>query len=764
MEKTNKKFPIFFVIFTISYLLLEIIFRTDMLNVVSTLKDIVEIESIEVVGRFIASIGFVIFLFSNFKFEIKSLKKWNILLKLIIYPPLLFFAFKGFYNFQEKVINHFAENFTIQEKKEAFLLSLEKENLYFGKINEEGYPYNQETKKNPDSKIYISLHPFLNSNNKEKIDYLEENKKTLVANSVMEKWNESENIDEMIFQESDILKSIFFGYRNMDESRNNISFSSQNLSYAYNHILANYEHAYRRASMNYKSEKEVDRNIAKRDYYSHKDLISKEEFANKIKVDFSEAIISFIAGNRKNQYSKANSIEYILNSNFYKKGHEKDYQVRYSKYKHADMRMLALVVNDLSTLIFSDLLNSMEVNNNNCSANIAEEYSITLNNKNIGINKLNKEDFDKVYYEIFNNSNKNYNTINCNINYNDYVETKSKLHEILTVKNASFYIDNVEPRSITPSYVNNKYLFRKIAMYLFEDFVYTNKNKFILEYFNYDFDKYLNFEESLNYSSEKAFIDSVKKFFAEEYTKKYLAKARENGLNLSFLRNIKNYRISYEDFYDIPQVKQEIKKAFPFFINSKNKVINAYNRESMDSKNIELFKEYLIKKNYVKYLEVLNNPNLMNYGEDYYDFGNAIAKSFIAPPLVLMISAIMIFLSIINLIFKIVNYFYDNNKKIFIIKILLIAFVLIVPILIPNNYSNNNYMDKYKIEENYKYNMLIWLQNTESFVEILHINNDIMKKIYYMIYKVSLEYEEEINGKNKYLDIKKEKLKIKLES
>ena len=88
----------------------------------------------------------------------------------------------------------------------------------------------------------MALYPFLSSNNEEKINYLEENKKILVANSVLGKWNISENINEMAFQESEILKSIFFGYRNMDESRIRGSFTSgQNLSYAYNYILANYE-------------------------------------------------------------------------------------------------------------------------------------------------------------------------------------------------------------------------------------------------------------------------------------------------------------------------------------------------------------------------------------------------------------------------------------------------------------------------------------------------------------------------------------------
>ena len=242
-----------------------------------------------------------------------------------------------------------------------------------------------------------------------------------------------------------------------------------------------------------------------------------------------------------------------------------------------------------------------------------------------------------------------------------------------------------------------------------------------------------------------------------------MEKAKEYGLNLSFLSNIKDYRISYEEFYKIPQVKKEIKRVFPFFINSKNEVINAYNKETMDSANVDSFREYLIKKNFSKYLEVLDNPKLMEYGEKYYDFGNAIAKSFIAPPLVLMISAIMIFLSLINLVFKVINYFYSNNKKLLIIKPLLIITFLALPMLMPNNYSTNKYMEYYKVNEVYKYNMLIWLQNTENFVELLHFDNKVIKNIYSVIYIMSLEYENSLNDKNKYLEIKKEKLKKELE-
>ena len=162
-------------------------------------------------------------------------------------------------------------------------------------------------------------------------------------------------------------------------------------------------------------------------------------------------------------------------------------------------------------------------------------------------------------------------------------------------------------------------------------------------------------------------------------------------------------------------------------------------------------------------MEVLDNPKLMEYGEKYYDFGNAIAKSFIAPPLVLMISAIMIFLSLINLVFKVINYFYSNNKKLLIIKPLLIITFLALPMLMPNNYSTNKYMEYYKVNEVYKYNMLIWLQNTENFVELLHVDNKVIKNIYSVIYIMSLEYENSLNDKNKYLEIKKEKLKNELE-
>ena len=90
--------------------------------------------------------------------------------------------------------------------------------------------------------------------------------------------------------------------------------------------------------------------------------------------------------------------------------------------------------------------------------------------------------------------------------------------------------------------------------------------------------------------------------------------------------------------------------------------------------------------------------------------------------------------------------------------------VLILPILIPNNYSTNKYMESYKENETYKYNMLIWLQNTENFVELLHIDNKIMKNIYSVIYQISLGYETSLNGENKYLEIKKVKLIKELEN
>jgi hypothetical protein len=664
MNKTNKKFPIFFVLFTVFYIALEISFRADLLNVVSTIKDVIEIQSIEVMGRFIASIGFVIFIFSNFTIHIKSLKKWNILLKAILYPFILYFAFNGFYTAQEKIVNYFAENLTIEDKKDATLLSLEKESLYFGKIKREGYPYNQENKFESNSKIFLSLYPFLNYEDKEKINNLNNQQEKLVANSVIGKGNKSEKIAEMIEKESEVLNYLYFGFKNMDKEKRRNIIPSVGVRHAYDFVLSNYNSSYYQAKMNYKSDEEIHQESAKRKYFVHKDIMNRNDFEDKLLKDFSKAVLSLNSGNKKNQYSNASNFEYIINNNFYAQGHERNILINDYQYKYSDMRAYILTQNKLTALLFSDLFSGLRFNENNCSANFLGEGSIvSINNRKIYVD-MNSENINNLYYEIFNKKNiDGNNVINCKINYSSYVDTKKELHELFTVKNADFYIDNIDKNKINPNLVNNNYLFRKIAMYLFEFFVYENTNKYILEHLNYDLEKYGRLEKYLDYSSKKAFSSSMNAFVANEFSIKFLEKANELGFNFNFLRNYNNHNISYEDFYNIYEVKKEIKRVMPFFINAENKVMKVGKNEMIDSNNIKEFQKYFIEKQYNDYINILNNPNLMNYGEKYYDFGNAIAKSFIAPPLVLFISGIMIFLSIINLIFKMINHFYDGSKK-----------------------------------------------------------------------------------------------------
>lgn len=750
MNKTKKKFPIFFVLFTLMYLVLEITFRTDLLNVVSTLKDIVDIESVEVVGRFIASIGFVIFLFSNFKIHIEALKKWNILVKLILYPIVFIFAFKSFYTFQEKAITFLAEEMTISEKEDALFLTLEKESLYFNKIELEGYPYTQENQNNAESKIFLALFPFLNANNENKIETLRSQQKALVANSVMGRWSNSDNLKEMIAKESEILNYIYFGFKNMDDERTrNIFPTGQGVVYDY--ILSNYRNIYSEAAMNYKSDKPIYRDSAVKNYYLHNKTLSRENFENKLFEDFSEAIITINLGNVKSQYSKANLLEYYANYHFYNEGHEQDKLIPYYKYKFIDMRAFALKRNQMDTLLFSDIYNGLRFNFSNCSATLSNSGGIYINNKKVQ-RDLTELQFDLFYNEIFDKKNVDKNTIKCRYNYENYIKTKKEMHNLFTVNNAGFYIDNINKHEITPEFVNRNFLFRKVAMYIFEYFVHENTGKYIIEYLNYDFDKYKRFEKTIDFSSKQAFIKSIKKFGADEFTILFLEKTKELGLNLNFLKNYDDHNIFYKDFYEINQVKKEIKRVFPFFVNDKNEIIKVNNVDTIDKKSIEAFKKYLIEKQYANYIEVLNNPNLMAYGEKHYELGNAISKGYIAPPLVLLISAILIFVSIINLIVKISAVFIEDKRGL--LKYVMLILLFLLPLIIPNNYSGNKYIEIYKEQEPLKYYTLIWLQNSEKLISLGNIDNEFVKLYYGVFYGTALGFETTQNEDNKNIQIK----------
>ena len=755
MNKTKKKFPIFFVIFTLLYLFIEITFRTDLLNVVSTLKDIVEIESIEVVGRFIASIGFVIFIFSNFRIHIESLKKWNILLKTIIYPIVFFVAFQSFYIFQEKLITYIAENMTVSEKKDAMKLSLEKESLYFGKLKIEEYPYTQENKKNSESKIFLALYPLLNKDNKVKLDSLENQKKALVANSVMGRWSQSENINEMIAKESEILNYIFFGFKNLNPNKTR-NFLSAGRGEAYDYVLANYRNQYAQAAMNYKSKEKGYRESAQSLYFHHDKLLSKSDFEEKIVTDFSKAIGDIKSNKIKSEHTKANAVEYFSNKIFYYQGHEMGASTPYYMYKYIDMRAFALAAERKENLLFSDVFNGLRFNFSNCNATVSNEKGVFINGKNTN-RELSEAQFNFIYNEIFEKENANKNRINCRYTYENYKKTKQEMHNLFTIYNSGFYIDNVNKYDITPEFVNQNYLFRKVAMYILEFFIEENTGKYLIEILNYDFDKYKRLERALNFSSKEKFIASINKFGADEFTKKYMEKTKELGLNLEFLKGYKNHRrYFYKEFYSTPQVRNEIERVFPFFVNKNGEVTKVNDIVNIDNKNIEAFKKYMIEKQYADYIEILNNPNLMANGEKHYEIGNAIAKGYIAPPLVLLISGIMIFISIINLILKISSVFIEDKKGIF--KIVM-TLLFILPAFIPNNYSENKYILFYKENKTLHYYSLIWLQNSEKVIELGNLDNIYIDMLYKKIYSTAINYERGIDPDNRSIEIKRNQLK-----
>lgn len=115
----KNKSSVFFIFITVLYLILEVSFRANMLNVSSTIKDIIEVEAVEVTGRFLASFGFVIFVLSNLSFK-------NKILKFTLFPLIGVLAFGGFYQAQSLLIDSIGKNFTPEEKKAMSLLQMDK--------------------------------------------------------------------------------------------------------------------------------------------------------------------------------------------------------------------------------------------------------------------------------------------------------------------------------------------------------------------------------------------------------------------------------------------------------------------------------------------------------------------------------------------------------------------------------------------------------------------------------------------------------------
>lgn len=143
-------------ILLIAYIAIEVAFRSEMVSYVSSVMHYSEVYFVEFTGRFIASIGFSIFVYQFLSKEQTKLKK----------AAIITAAFLSFFTVEKVAIETIASSMSDENKARAVLLVNYKESVILGLKDNESIDIKDQS---PASKTRIAFLPFANFSNEDLI-------------------------------------------------------------------------------------------------------------------------------------------------------------------------------------------------------------------------------------------------------------------------------------------------------------------------------------------------------------------------------------------------------------------------------------------------------------------------------------------------------------------------------------------------------------------------------------------------------------------
>lgn len=715
-----KKLPFVLIIVSIIYIILEIMFRSNLLNVSATIQDNSEIIKLENVGRFLASFGFSIFIVSIIKIK-KEYRNRTKFIMFISYPFIFCLAFYSFMQGQKILIEHIAQNINTQMKREMLLTSLVKEAIYFNKIPVKPI-YDSTSKNDIDSKVFLSFFPSLiigsdlTKQYEPEIDALVDI--TLTEKMLKNKDSSNKEVDKFI---KDYIKNYQVALSNVKygEKANFTGFKKQEIKIMLNYIATN---------MGIYALKNDIYNINKDNKFEklNKDVHMKESISaiqnNLFKIkdgrNFNELFNSTMSDHMNFTFINHENYLELVDESFFNLVKDNDYSALLKYYSFGyDIRK-------------------------QCKIEISEKNEINFYygyNKNHILNiKTNTEEnkliFEELYKQITDRIPKEKYIIYCDYSYNQYVGLLTRIEKYFKYVGVVHNKDKFSLKTLNKNTINSNYYYRRMALNLMIEFIYDNTGKHIIKKFD-NLNEFESFKNSIIFTDSN-FYSSINKFMVNKYIKEFNKRAIEDGLNFNKLLRMDIQLDIPSHFYESKEVIETFKKGMPFIINEENKFFNNINELSESKKNG--LRLYYVEHKKKIYTEILLNTRLLEEGEKYEKLGNDIAKGFIAPIFVLSISNIMIILSIINIFIKIIQVLEIKYTRI--IQILLIISLICIPYYTKNRYSEHPLFEKYPNKS--MLNILNWTQNTEYLLN--NLDNDLIffESIYSMIEKVTEEKEK----------------------
>lgn len=714
-----KNIPFTLIIISIIYVVLEIMFRSNLLNVTATMQDNSEIIKLENVGRFLSSLGFALFITSLIKIKKEQRNRTKFLIY-ISYPFIFLLSFYGFSQGQKNLIDYIAQNVSTQMKREMLLTSLVKEAIYFDKIKVKPI-YNSETKNDIDSKVFLSFFPAIIVGSDLTKKY-EKNINDLVDITLTEKIIKNKDASNKEIEK--FIKNYLENYRktldviSYGEKNNYTGFKEKDIKLMLNFIAsymsihASYINSVT-PTMDYFEKKNKDAHRA--------DTLSViSESLNKLEngYDFNNYFNSRISFHMDLDFIYLEREILMLDGAFAQLVKAEDYNALLKYYGFG-----------------LDIKNQCQINKSEKNSLIfyhgytKEHYYDVGNYPKDRFNLM----FENFYKQLTDRVQKENVSIVCDYSYNAYLKLLNRIEKYFKTVSPYFNKDKFSIKNLNANTVNNNYYYRRMALNLMFKFIYENTGKNIIHKFE-NFQDFDNFRNSIVFS-ESGFYKSMNKYMYNKYLKVFNERTKNDNLNFNYLLNT-DINFGVPDSFNQKIVVDTFKKGMPFIVNEENKFFKSM-KELDENKKIDLRLYYVEHKKKI-YNEILTNTKLLEEGEKYETIGNDIAKGFIAPIFVLSISNIMIIISIINIFIKVIEVF--EIKKIKLIKSFLIISLICIPYFASNRYSEDKLFHEYP---NKKILSLVnWTQNTEN---ILHrFDNDIgfFEGIYSFIETVTAEKEK----------------------
>jgi len=717
----------FLIIYSVLYILLEVAFRTRLLETIGIVSDTSSIESIETLGRLISSLGFAILVASLIK-----IKKANFAIKLTTFVVVYLISFGGFFVGQKFMINALVASIPNEVKEKALYLQLYKENIYYGNMNSKNFPYTMENKNTSQSKVFLANLPLLNVDNNKYIDYLVSNKSALIEKSVESGVEASDDI---------ILSNWYIATGELNGLYDDFKSIQKSIGKKIKSIAKDSENDFKMLAHYKKDEFRKYRNeiLAIFSIGGHISSASKiRGIASTLRSkpdNFSTGYDVLRYDQRGTLFIRKSAMDRLV---FHDNGvYERYFLLRgaidFDKDKIETEKDLAdfiyAIENAMVRQIHKDLLFKLKTIDKKLGYKYSDEVLSKV--KKLSNNLCKTHQYSK---SVKNKGFKNYIHEPSAVVLSDGHEIRRVEinHEILNdnVLNGKrilvcSYKDKVPSfklilKDIADKYNNVKYGFKRD---------YTKPvNFFRTKYFRTMLQKQLKnkkMEIPLNFNSGR--YSEFKKYYRKsvyENANIRLTSAVASITDMYYSDYIKKYNhvplnITEKALFELPAIENKVKESTPFLYDTKGRFIHRYRTNEFNHSS-SLDKLPTVKDNFAreqkKFLTAFAKDPLANA-----DVLDKYGKALVVPPFVLFISTVMIVVNLISLFWKFVSI--KNPKMKVATNVFFFILVVIVPLLFSNTYVDTKYYDRIQKHGTPQLYVLttIWLQNTNVIFEKTYI-------------------------------------------